>query len=82
MGSPEKKIRKEGKNWQIKLMRRGRIKRGGEKRKALKKYKRKNRESRIGKQAKAIPGKPLSVPMRKSKQARKHIARKQYINSR
>lgn len=38
--------------------------------KALKQYKRNNRESRIGKQAKAIPGKPVSVPVRKaSKQA-------------
>lgn len=51
------------------------------KEKTLKQYKRNNRESRIGKQAKAIPGKPVSVPVRKSKQASKHKARKQYINS-
>lgn len=80
MGSPEEKICKEGKNWQIKLMRKGRIMRNKEG-KALKQYKRNNRESRIGKQAKAIPGNPVSVPVRKSKQASKYKARKQYINS-
>lgn len=81
MGSPEEKICKEGKNWQIKLMRKGRIMRN-KKEKALKQYKRNNRESRIGKQAKAIPGNSVSVPVRKSKQASKHKAKKQYINSR
>lgn len=33
MGSPEKKIHKEGKNWQIKLMRKGRIMRDEKKKK-------------------------------------------------
>lgn len=33
MGSPEEKILKEGKNWQRKLMRKGRIMRGKQKEK-------------------------------------------------
>lgn len=79
MGSPEEKICKEGKNWQIKLMRKGRIMRN-KKGKTLKQYKRNNRESRIGKQAKAIPGKPVSVPVRKSKQASKQTQSKEAIH--
>lgn len=40
--------------------------------KALKQYKRSNRENRIGRQARATPGNSVSVPVRKSKQASKH----------
>lgn len=78
MGSPEEKICKEGKKWQIKLMRKGRIMRK-KKGKALKQYKRNNKESRIGKQAKAIPANPVSVPVRK-KQASKQTKSKEAIH--
>lgn len=78
MGSPEKKIHKEGKNWQIKLMRKGRIMRDEKKKKRGKHWKRNNREGRIGKQAKAVSGNSVSVSVRISKQASKHKARKQH----
>lgn len=45
--------------------------------KALKQYKRNNRENRIGKQARATPGNSVSVPVRKSKQASKQTESKQ-----
>lgn len=53
--------------------------------KALKQYKRKARENRIGKQAKAIPVNSVSVPVRKSKQVckqvRKQASKKQASNT-